>query len=308
MISVIIPTYNAEKYIGRLLDALGNQTIKPDEIIVVDSSSLDRTVNIAVSKGAHVISIPKEEFDHGSTRTLAGKKAKGKILIYFTQDVIPVDEKAIEFLTLPFREDKKIAATYGRQIPYENTDLFGKHLRLFNYPEKSFEKSIEDSKTMGFKVAFLSNSFAAYRRECLESVGWFPENIIFGEDSVVAARLLMKGYKIKYVAEAKVYHSHSYSVIQEFRRYFDVGVFHKTQFWMLETFGKPEKEGIRYVKSELKFLLDNGAFHLLPNFFFRNFAKYLGYKMGYNFDKLPVNIRKAFSMNKHFWNKCKEKQ
>ncbi|WP_457568247.1 glycosyltransferase family 2 protein [Desulfurobacterium sp.] len=301
MISVIIPTYNAEKYIARLLDSLNTQTVKPDEIIIVDSSSSDKTVDIAFSKGAKIISIPGEAFDHGGTRTLAGRKAVGEILVYLTQDALPVNEKAIEFLTLPLFRDKKIAATYGRQIPYETTDLFGKHLRFFNYPENSFEKSINDSKTMGFKVAFLSNSFAAYRKRSLKSVGWFPENVIFGEDSIVAARLLMKGYKIAYVAEAKVYHSHSYSIIQEFKRYFDIGVFHKTQNWMLETFGKPEKEGFKYLQSEWKFLMEHGAFHLLPVFLVRNFLKYSGYKLGYNFDKLPLWIRKYLSMNKNFW-------
>ncbi|WP_456397491.1 glycosyltransferase family 2 protein [Desulfurobacterium sp.] len=303
MISVIIPTYNAEKYIGKLLDSLNCQTVRPEEIIVIDSSSKDQTVEIAFSKGARVISIPKETFDHGGTRTLAGRKAKGDILVYFTQDAIPVNNRAIEFLTLPLKRDKEIAATYGRQIPYDKTDLFGKHLRLFNYPEKSFEKSLEDSKVMGFKVAFLSNSFAAYKRDSLESIGWFPEGVIFGEDSIVAAQLLLRGYKIRYVAEAKVYHSHSYSVVQEFRRYFDIGVFHKTQSWMLDTFGRPEKEGLKYVKSELKFLLNHGAFYLLPKFFLKNFAKYVGYKMGYNFDKIPINIRKLFSMNRQYWEK-----
>ncbi|OMH40825.1 glycosyltransferase family 2 protein [Desulfurobacterium indicum] len=305
MISVIIPTYNAEKYIERLLDALNNQTMRPDEVIVVDSSSSDRTVNIAVSKGARVISIPKNTFDHGGTRTLAGKEAKGDILVYFTQDAIPANNRAIEFLTLPLEKDKEIAATYGRQIPYNDTDLFGKHLRLFNYPEKSFEKNLKDREHMGFKVAFLSNSFAAYNRNLLESVGWFPEGVIFGEDSVVAARLLLKGYKIKYVAEAKVYHSHSYSVFQEFRRYFDIGVFHRTQAWMLDTFGKPEKEGLKYVKSELKFLLNQKALYFLPKFLLKNLAKYVGYKVGYNFDKIPMNIRKYFSMNRQYWEKEK---
>jgi len=60
-VSVIIPTLNAEKFIGNLLKNLIEvQTLKPDEIIVIDSSSQDRTVEIAKSYGCKTIIIEKE--------------------------------------------------------------------------------------------------------------------------------------------------------------------------------------------------------------------------------------------------------
>ncbi len=66
---------------------------------------------------------------------------------------------------------------------------------------------------------------------------------------------------------------------QEFKRYFDIGVFHKCENWILEEFGKPKGEGIRYIKSELRFLLDNCVYHLLPESFIRNILKFIGYKL-----------------------------
>jgi rhamnosyltransferase len=79
--------------------------------------------------------------------------------------------------------------------------------------------------------------------------------VIFGEDTVTAGKLLQAGYKVAYVADAPVYHSHSYTAIQEFRRYFDIGVLHIREAWLQEIFGKAGGEGIRFVLSELRYLL-----------------------------------------------------
>ena len=87
--------------------------------------------------------------------------------------------------------------------------------------------------SIGIKAAFLSNSFAAYRRSALESVGGFPSDTIFGEDTFAAAKMLLNGWKIAYSAEATVYHSHNLTFIEEFRRYFDIGVFHSREKWFM---------------------------------------------------------------------------
>ena len=81
-------------------------------------------------------------------------------------------------------------------------------------------------------IAFISNSFAAYRVSVLKEVGGFPDDVIFGEDMFVATKMLKAGYKIAYAAGACVYHSHDYSLWQEMKRYFDMGVFHAREPWI----------------------------------------------------------------------------
>lgn len=307
MISIIIPTYNALKFLKKSLEALNKQTIKYEEIIVIDSSSTDNTVEVAKSFGAKVLTIPKEDFGHGATRTLAGKTAVGDILVYLTQDALLYDEKTLENI-VKILENKKVGVAYGRQIPYPDTNLFGKHLRYFNYPDESYLRKYEDKKKYGIKTAFLSNSFAAYRKKVLEEIGWFKNNLILSEDTYAGAKILKAGYKIAYVSEAKVYHSHSYTGWQEFKRYFDIGVFHKCENWILKEFGRPEGEGVRYIKSELRFLLNNKAYQLLPEFLIRNILKYIGYKLGYNYNKIPLKLRKKLSMHSFWRNNIETKQ
>ena len=303
-ISIIILTYNAEKFLPKLLKKLKNQSIKEYELIIMDSSSTDKTVAIAKTYTVNIIVIPQNEFDHGGTRAKAAEIAKGNILVYLTQDALPYDNYAIENIIKVF-EDKTVGAAYGRQISYKDTNLFGKHLREFNYPDITILKSKEDIVKYGIKTAQLSNSFSAYRKSVLMETGNFKNNLILGEDVYTGAKMILAGHKLVYIAEAKVYHSHNYTIREEFKRYFDIGVFHKYENWILESFGRAEGEGMRYIKSEIHYLLDNHAWYLLPEWFIRNIMKYLGYKLGQKYDIIPIWMIKKFSMHNRWWGKQK---
>ena len=304
-ISIIIPTYNAQNYLKKLLDEIKIQSLSDYELIIIDSSSKDNTVSIAKKYTNNIIVIPQNEFDHGGTRAKAAQLAKGEILVFLTQDALPYDAYTIENIVKVF-ENEKIGAAYGRQLSYDDTNLFGKHLRQFNYGEQSYIRSKKDIEKYGLKTAFLSDSFAAYKKSALESIGWFKDGLILGEDTYAGAKLILSGYSLAYVAEAKVYHSHSYTVGEEFKRYFDIGVFHQSESWILEEFGKAEGEGMKYIQSEINYLLANGAWYLLPEFFVRNAMKYTGYKLGQNYKKLPKGLIKKISMHHRWWDKKDE--
>ena len=302
MISIIIPTYEASKHLGLLLESISSQTVKDFELIVIDSSSSDNTLDIAKSYNAKTTVIDKSEFDHGRTRTLAAEQAKSEILVYFTQDANPCDRVAIEKLIRPIEEDDQVAAVYGRQLPAPDSSVFAQHLRLFNYPDKSQVRQLSDCDKLGIKTVFFSDSFSAYRKAALEEIGYFKKGLIFGEDTCAAADMLLKGKKIVYAADAKVFHSHNYTIYQDFRRYFDMGVFHRNESWLLREFGKAEGQGVKYIKSEVAFLKKRKRFELLPQLGVRILAKYLGYKMGRQYVYLPKGINKRFSLNRLWWN------
>ena len=305
-ISIIIPTYNAINSMVALLDSIRVQSMKDDELIIIDSSSKDATVEIAKKYTDNIVVIPQNEFDHGGTRAKAAQMAQGDILVYLTQDVLLFDEFTLENIVKVFK-DEKVGAAYGRQLSYEDTNLFGKHLREFNYKDTSYVRDKSEIRQFGLKTAFLSDSFAAYRKSALESIGLFKNGLILGEDTYAGAKMILAGYKLVYTADAKVYHSHSYTVLEEFKRYFDIGVFHKCENWILKDFGKAEGEGLKYIKSEVNYLLRNGAWYLLPEFFVRNGMKYLGYKLGQKYEKLPMWMIKKMSMHHKWWKKQSNK-
>jgi rhamnosyltransferase len=301
-VALIIPTQNASRYWRELCDGIRNQSLKPQAVIIVDSASTDGTVSEARNTGFTVLEIDGKDFDHGGTRQLAAECAQdADILIYLTQDAIPCSVDSFKNLISAF-QDPSIGAAYGRQLPRTEARPIEAHARLFNYPPKSIVRSWESRNNLGFKSIFFSNSFGAYRRDALISVGGFSSDVIFGEDTLVVARLHRSGWKTAYVSEAIVRHSHSYSIGEEFRRYFDIGVLHAREGWLLEQFGAVSGEGRKFVLSELKYLKKHAPL-LIPSAFIRTITKYLGYKVGRQEHKIGSRVKYHLGLNKAFWSR-----
>ena len=108
--------------------------------------------------------------------------------------------------------------------------------------------------------------------------------------------MLKAGYKIAYAADACVYHSHDYSLLQEMRRYFDMGVFHANDSWIRRDLGGVEGEGVRFVVSEFKYLLKN-AFWRIPESLLRTLLRYTGFRLGLMEKKLPFWLKRRLVMN-----------
>ncbi|MBD3815994.1 MAG: glycosyltransferase family 2 protein [Halothiobacillus sp.] len=298
-VMLVIPTRNGARDLERLLASLSTQTLKAD-VCVVDSSSSDATIDIARNHRALVHSIQVSEFSHGGTRQLMVDQHPGyEIYVFMTQDAYLADEHAIESILAPFA-DPSVGAVCGRQLPHLDANPLATHARLFNYPPESRVKSMDDVAELGIKTPFISNSFAAYRREALADVGGFPNHVILSEDMYVAARMLMKGWKVAYAGDACCRHSHNYTLLEEFRRYFDMGVFHAREPWIRERFGSAGGEGLRFVKSELRFL-GWRRLHLWPGALLRNALKLAGFKLGLNEKWLPLELKQRMSMHKRFW-------
>ena len=221
------------------------------------------------------------------------------VYVFLTQDAYLEDARAIEHLVTPF-SDERVGAVCGRQLPHLDAEPLAIHARHFNYPERSRTKLISDASELGIKTPFMSNSFSAYRRTALLEVGGFPEHVILSEDMYVAAKMLMAGWKVTYASESVCRHSHNYTLAEEFRRYFDQGVFHARESWIRENFGGAGGEGLRYVKSELGFL-GLSRLHLWPAAIFRNVCKLLAYKLGQLEQHLPIWLKIKMSMHKRYW-------
>lgn len=305
-VSVIIPTLNAENLIAELVLRLKQQTLPPAEIIVIDSSSEDRTVEITAEMGCRTYVIERRDFDHGGARNLGVKLSVGDILVFMTQDALPVDDKFLENLVklLADEEDTSIAASFGRQVAMSDAIPPEQFARMFNYPETSQVKGKEDVSRLGIKTFFFSDVCSAVRKRDFEAVGGFPERIIMNEDMILAAKLILKGYKVAYVPEAAVWHSHNYSVFQQFRRYFDIGASLSMNRWLLK-YTTAEGEGLEFVKKQLTWLLSQHHYEWIPHTMALTIAKYAGYRLGLIQEYLPVRLKKKMSLHSQFWDKVR---
>lgn len=302
-VGLIIPTLNAGGHFRKLLEQINSQTL-PTKKLLVDSDSTDGTDALAKKFGFEVIRVLRSEFHHGATRQFALEHLLEKnpcdVVIFLTQDVFLHDENSFAELVKVFSEDDSVGLSYGRQLPHENATTEAKFLRAFNYPEENQIRSIDDKKKFGIKTAMNSDSFAAYRVDALKKIGGFPSQVILAEDMFVAAKMLVEGYKVAYIAGAKVYHSHNYTAAQEFRRYFDTGVFHSRESWIRKTFGSAEGAGKKFVLMKFIALLKKNPLECFGAFF-RDLAKFLGYRLGLMEKILPKSLCKTFSMHKNFW-------
>jgi rhamnosyltransferase len=300
--ALIVPTLNAGTGWSDWLRAFELQTVRPEHLLVIDSSSSDETPRLAAEAGFNVHQIHRRDFNHGSTRQLATTLVEGaEFLIYMTQDAVLARPDALEILLGAF-EDDLVGAAYGRQLPRSAAHPIEAHARLFNYAAESQRKTLADAHILGIKATFLSDSFAAYRRTALESVGGFPHGVLFGEDATVAGRLILAGWHVQYCAEAHVRHSHAYTYAQEFKRYFDVGVFHAREAWLRNSFGSANGEGLRFVRSELAHLRREAP-SLIPSALIRTVLKLTGYRLGIYERYWPRWVKQRLSMFKPFWDR-----
>lgn len=298
-VACIVPTYNGFPMLKLLWQSLLKQSI-PFDFFVVDSSSSDETQGFLISNNIDHIIIEPSSFNHGGTRQMMVDRNKDyDFYVFLTQDAYLENECSLENILSPF-VDSAVGAVCARQMPHHDANLLARHARLFNYPDYSVVKSKSDAPIYGIKTPFMSNSFAAYRATALMDVKGFPDNIILGEDMYVAAKMLLNDWKIAYASNAICRHSHNYSLVEEFKRYFDQGVFQSREKWIGKAFGGAGGEGVRFVKSELAFLGIKRIF-LWPASIFRNFLKLVAYKLGFFEKKIPVKIKIKLSMHKRFW-------
>lgn len=269
---IIIPTYNAEKSgIERLLISINKQSIVPSKICIIDSSSTDNTVEICRKYGCEITIIDKSSFNHGLTRQKGIDNNKNyDYAVFMTQDILLKDNRTLETLLSSFKYEN-VSIAYGRQLTDETSSYIEKISRQFNYPSHSIIKSKDDINKYGISTAFCSDSFAAYKIKDLLAAGGFPKTD-FAEDMLAAAKIILSGKKVYYNAEAEIFHSHPYSIKNEYVRGRAIGKMHKENKWLIDTFGRAENKG--------KDLLHSLSVYKKALYIVQALPKLIGYKIG----------------------------
>ena len=297
-VGLIIPTHNAGASIAGILQVINESPIKID-ILIIDSSSTDHTVQHAQQYGAQVIVIPQSEFNHAGTREFARKQQDHDFSVFLTQDAIPIQPDLIEKLIDPLLQDEAIAVSYGRQIPHDNAGILEAFPREYNYGLESQVRGIDDVDQYGVYTFFCSNSCAAYRNSALDGIGGF-KRVLTNEDYFAVAALLQKGHKVAYVADAIVKHSHRYTLWQEFQRYFDTGYVRAENPIIQTLVGNAESRGIGFVSALLTKLWQEQP-RLVPYALLQSAIKWLGYRVGFYGKPLPAWLKKRLSQQTHYW-------
>ena len=298
--SIIIPTKNEEANIGRCLEAVYGQSVDfPFEVVVIDSGSRDRTMEIVRKHPARLLEIAPSEFHHARTRNLGGTVSSGKYLVFLSGDAFPADDLWLSALVRNF-DDAGIAAVYGRQLPKEDATPERVFFMQHRYGTERLVKSANCNGTGKYLLYQFSNVNSAIRRGFWEQTP-FPEDINAYEDFSFAIQVLRHGYSIAYEPQAAVLHSHNYTLMKSFQQYFDSGVlYHRRQLWDAQHANRMRSDGVGYLWNEMKYLLEHRAANRLPYVLCYEAARYLGIVLGRNERLLPGAFKKRASAHRLF--------
>lgn len=197
-ISIIIRTYNEEKWIGQCLRAVQEQTLDDVEVILVDNVSTDKTVEKATHVYPELTLVTIDEYMPGLALNEGIRASDGEFFVCLSAHCIPVHDRWLENLRKNFDTVDDLAGVYGRQVPVESSDPVDKRdlIRTFGP-----ERRVQNQDT------FFHNANSMVRRAVWEDHP-FKEDVTNIEDQIWGNEVINAGYKLVYEPEAPVYHHH----------------------------------------------------------------------------------------------------
>ncbi|MEX2607674.1 MAG: glycosyltransferase [Kiritimatiellia bacterium] len=297
-VSVVIPIKNAEAHLPELLRSLLEQVSVPlAEILLLDSMSTDRSREIA-EEFDKVRIIPEPCFSHGGTRNRGIEAAAGEWIVLMTQDALPQGREWMHSLLAPLAE-ARVAYTFSRQIPYPGTNPMEDYYLRERFPAGEPVRYDSPSRSIDtLEQVFCSNVSAGIKKS-LWAEFRFDEDVIMGEDQKFSMDLQEAGYTVIYVPDSVVMHSHNYSLLQTFRRYFD-SVVAITQIFPGHELISSAGTGIDHLKGESRHLFRHHPMWL-PYYFLYLSSKTLATLLAHMSDHLPNRLCKACSMHSGYW-------
>lgn len=277
-VDIICPLYNAEKYIENLHKSiLKQENVNLNNIRYILTRGKDNTEKILrkLDNCIYTVIEPKD-FSHSLTREQEAFKSDADILVFITQDVVIEKTDWLYNLTKDI-ENGQVDACYSRQLC--NNNSIEKYTRESNYPSNSKIVSKEDIKELGLKTFFFSDASSAIKRETFDKLNGYDGKVFpTNEDMYIAYKLIINGYKIKYCADSEVIHSHNFTLKQQYKRYYDTGIFFKQNDYLNKY--KVNQAGGSLAKYILKRAWQDKNWNVLFKFVPNMAARFIGMKMG----------------------------
>lgn len=218
-ITVIVRTYNEEKHLGELLSKLGRQTYRDYDVLVVDSESTDSTRDIALTHGAHVVSIRKSDFNYSYASNVGVEHAEGDVVCFLSGHSVPVKNSYLADIAAVFN-NSQVGGCYGDVVALPDGSWVEKVYNGLGYLKnklKGGDNGIELEREIHPGIFSCSN--AAARRELLLKHPFAEELGKGGEDIEVAYRMIQDGYAIARVPDLLVMHSHGVGLVKFMKQF-----------------------------------------------------------------------------------------
>lgn len=207
--SIIIRTFNEEKHLGSLLKAIAEQEYRDYEIILVDSGSTDRTIEIAKQQCNEIVQIASHDFTFGYSLNAGAQRSQGDYFVIVSAHAIPTNPYWLQLLLRPF-VDARVAMTYGRHIGTATTKFSEK---------RDFNKYFSASPHQKHPLSYFTNNANSAIRASVWRTRQFDEYLAGLEDIAWAKYAIENGSQVVYEPKAAVYHIHEETWPRVYHRY-----------------------------------------------------------------------------------------
>lgn len=208
--SVVMLTHNRHELIGKQIGKLRNIVSDSCEVILVDNGS-EPPISLPTEKNSDLIRLVRLENNKGAVgRNYGIAEAKGKIVITIDDDIFGIDQLFIE-KTKEILKDNSIGGVCFKVRDHKKGEICNwcHHRSTEIWSERSFE------------TYEISEGAVAFRNECLQKTGLYPEEFFISHEGLdLACRILKFGYKIIYSPDLEVIHSHAEQGRPSWRRYY----------------------------------------------------------------------------------------
>jgi rhamnosyltransferase len=225
-VTVVIPTLNGGGDLAQLLDAIAAQDGPfRATVIAIDSGSTDGTLDLLRSRGIRALRVAPSEFNHADTRNLALAEVDTDLAVLTVQDALPASRSWLAALTQPLAQDATLAGTWARQRPRENASRVTAHYLA------TWIGAQEAARTVGPVTAEQFAALSPAERHltcafdnvcsCVRVAVWRQHRFRttrIAEDLEWACEVLQAGYRLAFVPDAVVCHSHERSASYELQR------------------------------------------------------------------------------------------
>jgi Predicted glycosyltransferases len=208
-LTVIIPNYNGQHFLGECLDSLKNQD-HPCEVIVIDNGSHDKSADYILETYPEVILIKNHENLGFAAAVNQGIKVSNSEYVFLLNNDVQLEKGAISNLLKCIKKDDSIFAVSSKMIQYSDRDKMddaGDEYTILGWTRRVGYGKSPDRYVQGREIFSACAAASLYRRSILNEIGYFDENFFaYLEDVDISYRARIHGYKCCYCPEAVVYH------------------------------------------------------------------------------------------------------
>lgn len=300
LVSVVLPTYQGASFLKETLPALFSQNFPQGfEVVAIDSSSSDGTPRLLQEAGARFFSIPQSQFGHSKTRNFGVHEARGEIIVFLSQDALPVGSDWLQIL-VDTVQNPRVGAAFARQLPRADATPLERFFHQTFYPQQgsTTRGNAREDQPLPLQKLFFSNVCSVARRDvCLRFP--FDETLIMSEDQLFSRALLQSGLDIVYQPAAQVVHSHHYNLSALWKRNFDSG--YSLRNVSGESASQSLARAASFLNREIRFLAREKQFAWLLYLPLYEAVRFLALLSGTQAERLPPNVRIACSLHNSYW-------